>query len=882
MNSKDIREKFLSFFEAKGHTRVDSSSLQLNDDPTLLFPNAGMCQFKECFLGHNDRGYVRATSSQKCMRISGKHNDFENVGMTPRHHTFFEMLGNFSFGDYFKKEAIEYAWEFVIDVLQIPQERLWITIFEDDDEAEELWKKHSDVPAEKIVRLGESENFWSMGDTGPCGPCSEIHYYTGDDPSKATRKGLEEDDGTFLEIWNLVFMQFNRDESGKLHPLPKPSVDTGMGFERVASVCQGVGSTYDTDLLRGVISICEKLSGYTYDGSSFEVRDLKTDKEYARDVAMRVIADHSRSIAFLIADGIHPASDGRGYVLRRILRRAVRHGRSLNFPEPFLAQTTGYVVDLMGDIYPELRERRDIITKVADAEERKFYETLDAGLAVLQKEVARLNKDELFPGKTAFLLHDTFGFPLDLTEDALKPDNIKVDTTAFHKEMDAQKKRSREDRKEQGISFDSVSLSGKPTTFLGYQELKAESKLTQLLGGEKPSYGEGETVTLVFEETPFYGESGGQVGDTGEIIFADAKLSLVDTQKSPSGHFLHHVKVVQGSLSPSLIGEKATLCVDQARRAAIIRNHSATHLVHSGLRTVLGEHVQQAGSRVDDRSLRFDYSHFEQVTPEQLKEIQEFVNDQIRANHEVVTQEMPIEQAREKGATALFGEKYGDVVRVVEIGPQSLELCGGTHANRSGDIGFLMISSEGGISSGVRRIECLTGIGAEQQISYEHDERYEIAHLLKSDAKELPSKVEKILHRQKELEREIEKLKSQLASNASGDLFDKARTSPEGVRVIAEHVGDTDPKSLRNMVDNLRVKLGSGVVVLGSQQGDKGLIIAGVTSDLTEKIHAGTLVREAAKATGGKGGGRPDFAQAGGLDPALLPKALDLVFGLVG
>ncbi|MCB0332718.1 MAG: alanine--tRNA ligase, partial [Bdellovibrionales bacterium] len=677
MNSKDIREKFLSFFESKGHTRVDSSSLQLNDDPTLLFPNAGMNQFKECFLGHNDRGFVRATSSQKCMRISGKHNDFENVGITPRHHTFFEMLGNFSFGDYFKKEAIEYAWEFIINILGLPKERLWVTIFEDDDEAEELWKSLTGIPAEKIVRLGESENFWSMGDTGPCGPCSEIHYFTGANPSQATRKGLEEDDGTFLEIWNLVFMQFNRDESGTLTPLPKPSVDTGMGLERVASVCQQVTSNYDSDLLRGIISVCENLSGFTYDGSSFEVRDLKTDSAYARDVAMRVIADHSRSIAFLIGDGIHPASDGRGYVLRRILRRAVRHGRALNFPEPFLAHTTGYVVDLMSDIYPQLHERKDIIMKVADAEERKFYETLDAGLTILQKEVSTLKKGECFPGKTAFLLHDTYGFPLDLTEDALKPENIKVDTNAFQQAMDAQKQRSREDRKDQDISFEAVSVSGPPTKFLGYEHLQAESKLLQLLGDNKTTFIEGDSFVLVFEETPFYGESGGQVGDTGLVTFADARLALLDTQKTASGHFLHHVKILEGSLSTSSIGERATLEVDETRRASIVRNHSATHLVHAALRHILGTHVQQAGSRVDDRSLRFDYSHFEQVTHEQLLEIQEFVNAHIRANDEVVTQVMPIDQARERGAMALFGEKYGELVRVVEIGPDSLELCGG-------------------------------------------------------------------------------------------------------------------------------------------------------------------------------------------------------------
>ncbi len=656
----ELRRTFIEYFKKLGHTEVASSALVPDNDPTLLFSNAGMNQFKDCFLGSQKRAYTRAVSSQKCLRISGKHNDLENVGMTARHHTFFEMLGNFSFGDYFKADAIKFAWELITKELKISKDKLWVTIYEKDEEAGKLWQELTDVLPGRILKLGEKDNFWAMGETGPCGPCSEIHYYMGEEGSEQSEEAFRRDDGSYLEIWNLVFMQFNRAADGTLNPLPKPSVDTGMGLERVASVLQGVKSNYDTDLLREIIAECEKLSGFKYNGSSFEIRDLKKDKEYARDVAMRVIADHSRAIAFLIADGVTPSSDGRGYVLRRLIRRAARHGRVLNFKDTFLNKTCKAVIDKMFADYPELKEKEDLIVRVSEAEEKKFYETLDAGLVYLNKECQKLKSGDLFSGDTAFLLHDTYGFPLDLTADVLKVYNLQIDIATFEKCMQQQKTRSRDDRKANAAGFLSIKIDSAKTEFLGYQAEESESKALKIValdGSEKSSFNENEETLLIFDSTPFYAESGGQVGDTGIITFKDCQLQVNDTQKIQDGHFVHTCKIIQGELNQKLIGSKAHLRIDSIRRSKIRVNHSATHLVHSALRNILGEHVKQAGSRVDENTLRFDYSHFSAPEQSQLIAIQTYVNQEIRSNYEINTAIMGTEEAKKSGAMALFGEK---------------------------------------------------------------------------------------------------------------------------------------------------------------------------------------------------------------------------------
>ncbi len=878
MKSSEIRQAFIRYFEERGHTHVASASLVPQGDPTLLFTNAGMNQFKGCFLGMEKRAYSRAVTCQKVMRIAGKHNDFENVGVTARHHTFFEMLGNFSFGDYFKKEAIQYGWEFVTKVLGIDKRRLWVTVYEKDDEAVQLWTSLTEVSPDRVVRLGEEDNFWAMGETGPCGPCSEIHVYRGDNVEDQSVKGFLANDGSYLEIWNLVFMQYDRGPGGVLTPLPKPSVDTGMGLERVTSVLQNTQSNYDTDLLRGLIAVCEKLSGFRYDGSSYELRDLRADDQYARDVAMRVIADHSRAATFVIADGVLPGSEGRNYILRRIIRRAVRHGRALGFHEPFLAKVSEHVIGSMGDVYPELRERRDTIVRVIEAEERKFHETLDAGLSILQREVEKLAQDELFPGQVAFQLHDTYGFPLDLTEDALKAYKRKVDAAQFSIEMENQRSRSREDRKAQNLAFQSVRVQGPKTTFLGYSEVEAEATVLEIIASEN----EPEKVGLIFDATPFYAESGGQVGDTGSIKINGVELRVLDTQKLQDSYFVHQCEIAHGDLSGVAKGKTALLSIDAARRKRIRAHHSATHLAHAALRKVLGTHVKQAGSRVDEYSLRFDYSHFEPVTDTQLADIQQFVNEAVRGNFEVATREMPIDEARASGAMALFGEKYGERVRVVQIGPDSLELCGGTHVGRSGDIGFALLSRESGIAAGVRRIEFLAGKAAELEIIREQAERQRIAHLFKSDASRLDERVERALGRIKSLERELEMSKNRLASAASGSLEQSARTTARGIKVITHQVEASDQDTLRTMVDRLRLKIGSGVVALGSMQGESGVIVAGVTSDLVSTLNAGQLVKEAARVGGGKGGGRADFAQAGGVSPEKLAASLEKIFEMVG
>ncbi len=883
MKTSEIRQAFLDFFKSKGHAVVSSAPLVPSDDQTLLFTNAGMVQFKNCFLGSDKRSYARAVSCQKCLRISGKHNDFENVGVTARHNTFFEMLGNFSFGDYFKREAIQFAWELITQVLKLDRQRLWVSIYEKDDEAQALWEKETNLLPGRIVRLGEKDNFWAMGETGPCGPCSEIYYYLGQDLSKQNEADFRKDDGSYLEFWNLVFMQFDRDSNGKLSPLPRPCVDTGMGLDRTAAILQGVKSSYDADLLRSIISVVENLSGCKYDGTSYTIRDLKKDKPYAQDVAMRAIADHARAMTFLITEGIYPESEGRGYVLRRIIRRAVRHGRVLNFDQPFLGKCCERVIELMGTCYPEIVERRDSILKVVDNEERKFFETLDAGLTLLTREVEKVKKGRLFPGESAFLLHDTYGFPLDLTQDALKAYKLEVDLPAYEKAMQQQRDRSREDRKAQGISFKSSKAEGPPTKFVGYQNLQAEAALTQFefQDSSKKSAKKGDLVSLYFDATPFYAESGGQVGDSGKVQLQDVSIKVLDTQKVQDHYYMHIGKILEGELTPKHKGQKANLIVDAERRRKIRDNHSATHLLHSALRKVLGQHVKQAGSRVDDKSLRFDFSHFNALSATELSEIQSFVNSEIRNNYQTGIRQMNQTEAKKAGAMALFGEKYGDIVRVVEIGPSSLELCGGTHVQRSGDIGLMLVASEGGVAAGVRRIECWAGAGAYDALQHERLEHRQIAELIKSDPSQLPEKIEKILARQKILERELEALKAKLASSASGDLADSVRTTPRGIRIIAEKVEETDSDTLRNMVDSLRIKLGSGVVALAARQGEKAVLVAGVTADLTSVVKASDLVREAAKLSGGKGGGRADFAQAGGIEPGLVSASLAKVVELV-
>ncbi len=878
MKSSEIRQAYINFFKERGHTHVSSSSLVPANDPTLLFTNAGMNQFKDCFLGAEKRAYTRAVTCQKVMRISGKHNDLENVGVTARHHTFFEMLGNFSFGDYFKKEAISFGWDFVTKVLKIPVSKLWVTIYEKDDEAERIWRETTSVLPGRIIRLGMNDNFWAMGETGPCGPCTEIHVFRGKDESKQSAEDFLKEDGSYLEIWNIVFMQFNRSADGTMTPLPRPSVDTGLGLERVACVMQGVEANYDTDVLRGVITLCEELTGHKYDGSSYELRDLRTDKQYARDVAMRVIADHSRAMAFLIGDGVLPSSDGRGYVLRRVIRRAIRHGRVLKFKEPFLAKTTSKVVEMMGEAYPELFERREAIMKVVDAEERKFHETLDAGLGILQKEVEKLAPGQLFPGKTAFLLHDTYGFPLDLTQDALKAYSRQVDVEEFNSEMAKQKQRSREDRKSQGIAYNTLKIEAPKTTFLGYQTLEAEATLCQTVWQDRSS----ENVSLIFDATPFYAESGGQVGDTGTIRFEGVVLKVLDTQKVQDSYFLHECEIIEGEFSDKLVGKKAKLIVDPVRRSQIRAHHSATHLLQAALRNVLGTHVKQSGSRVDENSARFDYTHFEAVTPEQLEEVQNYVNDYIRRDLDVSTQVMDTDEAQKTGAMALFGEKYGEKVRVVQMGDVSLELCGGTHVNRTGNIGMAIISHDMGIAAGVRRMELVAGAAAEQEVQKQRSERSQIADLLKCDVSNVADKVEKLVVRSKALERELDAAKAKLASAASNDLVKNAKTTAKGIKVITEKVDVADTETLRTMVDRLRLALGSGVVALAGTQGDKAMLVAGVTPDLVKMVNAGNLVKEAAKVSGGKGGGRPDFAQAGGVDPAKIEESFKKIVELIG
>jgi len=875
VKTSEIRTTFLKYFEAKGHRIVESSSLVPGDDPTLLFANSGMVQFKDTFLGTEKRDYTRATTCQKSLRISGKHNDLENVGRTARHHTFFEMLGNFSFGDYFKREAIEFAWELLTQKLNLPKERLWVTIFEEDDEAGKLWAELTDVLPGRILKCGKDDNFWQMGETGPCGPCSEIHYYLGDDLSDQSEAEFRKNDGTYIEIWNLVFMQFNRDVSGKLDPLPKPSVDTGMGLERVAAVKQGVRSNYDTDGLRDIIRFTEQRSGKSYDGRSYAERDPLQDRQYAYDVAHRVIADHARAAVFLIADKVRPGSDGRGFVLRRLIRRACRHGRELDLREPFLNTVAAKVIELMVDAYPYLKERsKEIIHTIKDEEER-FLRTLDGGLELLSKNIEEVKKrnGRTLPGEVAFLLHDTYGFPLDLTQDITRLSELSVDIQGFEEKMTAQRERARAARASSAEQLLRKTVKPTPTKFVGYEYLEYESPVRSLFAesGEIQSAKEGQEIVVVTEETPFYGESGGQLGDTGTIASDTASLEVTDTQKIGGDCYAHICRVVEGEIAA---GMRVRLKVDELRRAQIAKNHSATHLLQLALREILGGHVRQAGSRVAANSFRFDFTHSEAIAKDLLEEIERFVNAELRADHPVQTDLMGIEEAKKTGAMALFGEKYGSTVRVVTIGPRSKELCGGTHVKRSGEVGFFSISEEAAVASGVRRIEAFGGEGALLLAQYQRRVVNQISRLLNTGEADVLSRVERLLDRSKELEKGAQKAAQSSKSSLGAELALNAREAKKGFKVIADLVTDADPKQLRELADDLRQRIGRGCIALGSVVDGKAILLTAVTENLTKEYHAGELLKEIAARMGSKGGGRADLAQAGGGAPDKLQDAL--------
>ncbi|KFO67593.1 alanyl-tRNA synthetase [Smithella sp. SCADC] len=863
----EIRESFLKYFESKGHTKVASSSLIPKDDPTLLFTNAGMVQFKNAFLGLENRGYTRAASCQKCARAGGKHNDLENVGVTARHHTFFEMLGNFSFGDYFKEEAISWAWEYLIDVVKLPKEKIWITIYEDDNEAFDIWNKKMQVPENRIVRMGEKSNFWMMGETGPCGPCSEILY----DQGEGTGCGRPECDvhcdcDRHLEIWNLVFTQYDRDESGKLNPLAKPSIDTGMGLERLTAVIQGFKSNYDTDLFTPIIRFMEKISGKTY-GRNAE-----------NDVSIRVIADHSRALTFLIGDGITPSNEGRGYVLRRILRRAARHGKMLGINKPFLNESAQVVIDMMKGVYPDLVEKASFITKMILNEEQRFMETLDEGLRILQGEITALKVkgSYVIPGSVVFGLYGTSGFPTDLTADIVKKDGFTLDMDGFNAEMEKERERARGAWKgsgEEAIAecYLKASSSGIASEFCGYETTNKENvKVTAIFVDGKPAdlAREGQQAEIVLDTTPFYGESGGQAGDTGYLDGAGFNFKVNDSKKPVENFIVHKGIVLKGEIK---VGAKAKLIVDEERRKAIAANHSGTHILQAALKAVLGDHIKQSGSQVNAEGLRFDFTHFSKISNEEMKRIEEIANDMIRKNVDVKTEVCALEDALKTGATAVFDEKYGATVRIVKMGEMSMELCGGTHVKRTGDIGFLKVVHESAIAAGVRRIEAVTGSEALTRIQRAEEELKRTAGLFKAGQMEVYDRAERLLRHTKELEKEIEAFKGKLAAKDSGDLISQAKEI-NGVKVLAAEVSIADVKTLRDFGDKLRDKLASGIILLGSKAGEKVMLLCMVTKDLAGKYHAGNIIKELAPLVGGSGGGRPDMAQAGGSQPENLSK----------
>lgn len=853
MKSAEIRQKFLEFFASRGHQIVPSSSLVPGNDPTLLFTNAGMVQFKDTFLGDEPRDYNRATSSQRCVRAGGKHNDLENVGYTARHHTFFEMLGNFSFGDYFKQDAIKFAWEFLTNDLGLPAERLWVTVFEDDDEAASIWLDEMKIDPARFSRLGEKDNFWAMGDTGPCGPCSEIFYDHGDEVPGGPPGSPDEDGDRYIEIWNLVFMQFERKADGSLTPLPKPSVDTGAGLERVAAVMQKVHSNYEIDLFQELIQSISEITA---------VKDLNNN-------SLKVIADHIRSCSFLIVDGVLPSNEGRGYVLRRIVRRAVRHGYQLGVKDIFFYKIVAALVRVMGEAYPELVQKQKLVEKALKDEEEQFARTLDNGMSILEKAIAELD-GKTIPGETVFRLYDTYGFPVDLTADVAREHDLTLDMDGFEKAMEVQKNKARA-----ASNFGTVEkldiASDETTEFVGYESLQGTAKLLAIFADAKKtdSANEGDEVLLLLDSSPFYGESGGQVGDTGELSGEGVAVDVLDTQKQGDA-LVHRVKVSQGTLR---VGDKLSAKVADEARAAITLNHSATHLMNAALRRVLGEHVLQKGSLVDADRLRFDFSHSAPVTVEELKAIENQVNEEILKNSSVSKEVLPIEKAKEKGAVALFGEKYGDEVRVVSMGGEySIEFCGGTHVQRTGDIGLFKIVSESGISSGVRRIEAVTGRGALALVEREEKTLRQVCEIVKSNADDVLEKVQQLSSNAKSLEKQLEQLKAKMASHAGSDLASQAEEIA-GVKVLAAVVEGFNPKTLRDTADQLKNKLGSSVVVLLCAADGKVSIVAGVSKDLIDKVKAGDLANMVAQQVGGKGGGRPDMAMAGGSDVDAVPAA---------
>ncbi len=875
MTGNDIRERFLKFFADRGHTVVASSGIIPKNDPTLMFTNAGMNQFKDCFLGMENRGYTRACSSQKCVRAGGKHNDLENVGRTARHHTFFEMLGNFSFGDYFKKEAIAYAWEFLTKDVGLDKNRLYVSVYTDDDEATDIWHLQEGIPRERIFRFGEKDNFWSMGDTGPCGPCTEIFYDQGPEvgcDSPTCTVGCDCD--RYMEIWNNVFMQFNRSADGTLTPLPKPSVDTGMGLERICAVMQGVTSNYDTDLLQGVIRHVERLSGKRYGAND---RD---------DVSMRVIADHARAVTFLICDGALPSNEGRGYVLRRIMRRAARHAKMLGFSEPMLFHTVDAVRDMMAGAYPELLEREAYIKKVILAEEQRFAETLDRGLAILNDEMALLRQTgkNVISGEALFKLYDTFGFPTDLTADIVAVEGFSIDEAGFEVCMEKQRGLAREHWKgsgEEGIAqiYKELHNRGVRSTFVGYDEMSVYAKVAAIVrdGVEVESAIAGDTIDLITETTPFYGESGGQKGDSGTISTGNAHLDVLSVSRPYPDLIVHHAIVREGVLNKD---DAADLKTAVPPRKATGRNHTATHLLQTALRQVLGEHVKQAGSLVSADRLRFDYTHFSALTAEELRQVEDLVNGYIMDNDPVSTVQMKISEAIEAGATALFDEKYGDTVRVVRVGDVSMELCGGTHVSAAGDIGLFKIVSEAGIAAGVRRIEALTGAGALGFVQQMEDEQRAMAALLKAEGGNPLERLERLLARQKELQREIESLHGKLNAAASGDLLSQV-TEVNGVKLLAVQVQVEDIKALRDLSDTLKDRIGEGVIVLGAAIADKANLLVAVTKGVSTRLKAGDIIKQLSPIIGGSGGGKPELAQAGGSKPEMLAEALAAAAGVL-
>ncbi|MGI6226821.1 MAG: alanine--tRNA ligase [Peptococcales bacterium] len=874
LTGKEIRRKFIDYFQSKGHTHVASSSLVPHNDPTLLFTNAGMNQFKDIFLGLEKRPYVRAVTSQKCVRAGGKHNDLDTVGRTARHHTFFEMLGNFSFGDYFKRDAISFAWEFLTKELGLPEDKLYITIYQDDDEAFELWQELTPVPKQRILRLGEKDNFWSMGETGPCGPCSEILIDRGEDKKcNAPTCAIGECDcDRWLEIWNLVFMQYNRDENGNMTPLPRPSIDTGMGLERITSVVQNVNSNYDTDLLRPLITEVEKISGTNY------------SSDY-NGFPLRVIADHARSCTFLISDGVLPSNEGRGYVLRRILRRAVRFGKVLGINEPFLYELSPVVKDLMIDSYPELDEKLAYVQKIIRVEEERFQETINEGIRLVNEIIAKIKKEgrSQISGEEAFTLYDTYGFPLDLTEDIAEEEGLNVDKKGFEEAMENQREKARSAQKGAkawDLALNITEQLGElpPSQFVGYDSRQCESTvLGMVVEGKKVSEANDDEILVILDKTPLYPEGGGQVADSGLIKSSQGEVNVKKVTKLPDGKIIH-IGSVRGKIK---VGETVEVITDNVLRQATARNHTATHLLHQALKELLGDHVNQAGSLVDDQRLRFDFTHFTAPTKEELEKIEDKVNQEILNAHKVQWFETTLEEARKLGAVALFGEKYGERVRCVEAGDYSRELCGGTHVNNTSEIGLFKILSEGAVAAGIRRIEAVTGTKALEVIKEKEKQIDSLTNILKVNPKDLEVRLEQVLTQLKEKEKEIEKLRAESQKHQVRELLDKVYEI-EGLKVLSVEVNVQDMDNLRSMADLFRDQLGSGVVVLGSKTNNKVNLVTAATKDAIQKgIHAGNIIREVAKITGGGGGGRPDMAQAGGKNPEKLTQALETVEFLV-